>query len=41
MLIKPWKMIAVARKLRLEYEYRGYIHLKIIPGASYDMIKGQ
>lgn len=33
------KMIAVARKLRLEYEYRGYIHLKIIPGASYDMIK--
>ncbi len=33
------KMIAVARKLRLEYEYKGYIHLKIIPGASYDMIK--
>lgn len=33
------KMIEVARKLRLEYEYQGYIHLKIIPGASYDMIK--
>lgn len=33
------KMIQVARKLRLEYEYQGYIHLKIIPGASYDMIK--
>jgi predicted DNA-binding helix-hairpin-helix protein len=32
-------MIEVARKLRLEYEYQGYIHLKIIPGASYDMIK--
>lgn len=33
------KMIEVARKLRLEYEYQGYIHLKIIPGSSYDMIK--
>ncbi len=33
------KMIEVARKLRLEHEYQGYIHLKIIPGASYDMIK--
>ena len=33
------KMIEVARRLRLEYEYQGYIHLKIIPGASYDMIK--
>lgn len=32
-------MIDVARKLRLEYEYQGYIHLKIIPGASYDLIK--
>lgn len=33
------KMVEVARKLRLEYEYQGYIHLKVIPGASYDMIK--
>ncbi len=32
-------MLEVARKLRLEHEYGGYIHLKIIPGASYDMIK--
>jgi len=32
-------MIEVARKLRLEHEYHGYIHLKIIPGASYDLIK--
>ena len=32
-------MIDVARKLRFEYEYQGYIHLKIIPGASYDLIK--
>ena len=32
-------MLEVARKLRLEYEYQGYIHLKIIPGASYDIIK--
>lgn len=32
-------MVEVARKLRLEYEYQGYIHLKVIPGASYDMIK--
>jgi predicted DNA-binding helix-hairpin-helix protein len=32
-------MIDVARKLRLEHEYQGYIHLKIIPGSSYDLIK--
>ncbi|BDZ70160.1 hypothetical protein GCM10025861_06770 [Methanobacterium petrolearium] len=32
-------MLEVAHKLRLEHEYDGYIHLKIIPGASYDMIK--
>jgi putative DNA modification/repair radical SAM protein len=32
-------MVEVARKLRMEYEYQGYVHLKIIPGASYDMIK--
>lgn len=32
-------MVEVARKLRKEHEYQGYIHLKIIPGASYDMIK--
>ena len=32
-------MVEVARKLRLKYEYQRYIHLKVIPGASYDMIK--
>jgi putative DNA modification/repair radical SAM protein len=32
-------MVEVARKLRLENEYNGYIHLKILPGASYDLIK--
>jgi putative DNA modification/repair radical SAM protein len=32
-------MVEVARKLRLEHEYKGYIHLKILPGASYDLIK--
>ncbi|MGZ4857502.1 MAG: helix-hairpin-helix domain-containing protein, partial [Methanobacteriaceae archaeon] len=31
--------IEVASKLRLQYEYQGYIHLKIIPGASYELIK--
>ncbi len=33
------KMVEVARKLRLEHEYLGYIHLKILPGSSYDLIK--
>lgn len=28
------KIITVARLLRKEHEYRGYIHLKIIPGAT-------
>lgn len=31
--------IAVARKLRLEEKFRGYIHLKTIPGASQDLIQ--
>ncbi len=33
------KMVEVARKLRMDHEYKGYIHLKILPGASYDIIK--
>ena len=33
------KMVEVARKLRMEHEYQGYIHLKILPGSSYDLIK--
>jgi len=28
------RMVAVARILRTKYEYRGYLHLKVIPGAS-------
>ena len=32
-------MIEVARKLRKDHEYCGYIHLKILPGTSYDLIK--
>ncbi|MCE7699318.1 MAG: helix-hairpin-helix domain-containing protein [Methanobacterium paludis] len=32
-------MVEVARKLRMEHEYKGYIHLKILPGSSYDLIK--
>jgi len=32
------QVIAVARTLRLEHEFRGYIHLKTIPEASPDLI---
>lgn len=32
-------MVEVARKLRYDYGYKGYIHLKILPGSSYDLIK--
>jgi putative DNA modification/repair radical SAM protein len=32
-------MVEVARLLRMENEYKGYIHLKILPGTSYDLIK--
>ncbi len=32
-------MIEVARKLRLEHGYLGYIHLKILPGTSFDLLK--
>ena len=31
-------MVQVARKLRLEENYNGYIHLKAIPGASEQLI---
>ncbi|MCK9151170.1 putative DNA modification/repair radical SAM protein [Methanobacterium alcaliphilum] len=33
------KVVEVARLLRLDYGYNDYIHLKIIPGASKDIIK--
>ncbi len=32
------RMIAVAKKLRKEENYNGYIHLKAIPGASHQLI---
>lgn len=32
------RMVSVARKLRTEHRYNGYIHLKTIPGASVQLI---
>lgn len=32
-------MVEVAHKLRMEHEYHGYIHLKVLPGSPYDLIK--
>ena len=31
-------MLAVAKKLRLEEKFNGYIHMKVIPGASRELI---
>src|SRR6201986_2922989 len=33
------QLIAVARKLRTEHQFRGYIHLKTIPEASAELIE--
>ncbi len=33
------RMVQVARKLRLEENFNGYIHLKAIPGASEELIR--
>lgn len=33
------RMLRIAKKLRLEERYNGYIHLKTIPGASEELIK--
>lgn len=33
------KIIDTAEILRRKYDYRGYIHLKIMPGAEYDQIQ--
>ena len=33
------QIIATAEILRRRYRYRGYIHLKIMPGAEYDQIR--
>ena len=32
------QMIAVAKKLRLEENFNGYIHMKVVPGASRELI---
>jgi len=33
------QMIAVAKKLRLEENFNGYIHMKVIPGTSRELIR--
>jgi putative DNA modification/repair radical SAM protein len=33
------RLVRIARKLRQEHKFNGYIHLKTIPGASPDLIK--
>lgn len=33
------RLVAVARKLRLQENLNGYIHLKSIPGASDELMK--
>lgn len=33
------KMIGTVERLRLKEGYTGYIHLKLIPGASYDLVE--
>ena len=33
------KIIATAEIIRRKYHYRGYIHLKVMPGAEYDQIR--
>ncbi|MDQ3278894.1 MAG: putative DNA modification/repair radical SAM protein [Bacteroidota bacterium] len=33
------RLVLIARKLRTEHKFNGYIHLKTIPGASEDLIK--
>lgn len=32
------RLVRIAKKLRLEHNYNGYIHLKAIPGASDDLL---
>lgn len=33
------RLVAIARKLRTEHKFNGYIHLKTIPGASDELLK--
>lgn len=32
-------MVEVTHKLRMEHGYQGYIHLKVLPGSPYELIK--
>ena len=33
------QLVGVAKELRTQHRYNGYIHLKAIPGASNEQIK--
>jgi predicted DNA-binding helix-hairpin-helix protein len=33
------KMLEAVYKLRFEYRFKGYVHFKILPGTSYELIK--
>jgi len=33
------KMIEAVRILRTKYKFKGYVHFKVLPGTSYDLIK--
>src|SRR3954471_9883845 len=33
------RLVTIAKKLRLEHKFNGYIHLKTIPGASEELLK--
>src|SRR6478672_1736020 len=33
------RLVAIAKKLRTEHKFNGYIHLKTIPGASEELLK--
>jgi predicted DNA-binding helix-hairpin-helix protein len=35
------KMLATVERLRLKEGYTGYIHLKLIPGASFEYMSGR
>ena len=34
------RLVLIAKKLRTEQKFNGYIHLKTIPGASDELIAG-
>ncbi len=33
------RLVRIAKKLRTEHNFNGYIHLKAIPGASDELLK--